>query len=69
MAGGAERALNKIGGDNLDGAWIVVSFAGDLAEQPIAAATGFGQHYRRAQLGLAQIGKWKMDDYDVPGCK
>src|ERR1035437_5394487 len=64
----SQRAVCKIAGVQLNGSRVAVRLARYLTENPITT-TGFGQHNCRAQFGCGQIGKWKVNDDYLAGCK
>src|SRR6266508_1737636 len=61
VAVGTERARTKAGRRQMNGSRVTVRIAGDLAEDPVAAAS-VGQGDSRTQLRLRQIREWERND-------
>jgi hypothetical protein len=61
VADALKRAIGKSGIRQLEGAWISVRIARDLAEDVIASSR-VGQHNGWTELRLRQIGEWEWNE-------
>ena len=61
VAVGAERARTEARRRQMNGSRVAVPIAGDLAEDPVAAAS-VGQGDSRTQLRLRQIREWERNE-------